>query len=205
MAREINKQYIPFLFNHDRNNVLGVSLYGKVVELNDGEYALKVVSGIFETEDDRKQFKPGLLNTVWEQYQSLIPEKLIKKTKNQNTNNSRLRRYSIKSVARLLTTHLDSTLIASNGSVYKIKRYVDSTNGLDIHIYPNDHRPAHIHVKSKQRAIDVRIRLDTLEVLSSKRGNARKSDIKKIKNFFEIHRDILEDLKNYHSFNVSDS
>ena len=47
-AGQICNKYIPTLIEHDPNKQIGVLLYGKVAQLEDEEFALYIVSGIFE-------------------------------------------------------------------------------------------------------------------------------------------------------------
>ncbi len=98
-------------------------------------------------------------------------------------------------VADQLELHLDSTEIAPDGSVYLIKRRITSVGGLEIYVYPQDHDPPHFHVVSKQRKIDARFHLETLEVISMKRGEIRQKETRQIQDFFRTHPDALADLK----------
>lgn len=102
-------------------------------------------------------------------------------------------------IAGLLETHLDSTSIWVDGRVYKVKHLVVSTGDLIVHVYPNDHAPAHFHVIPKQRGIDARFSLDTLEPISVKRGLLSSRDAKRIKNFFETRPDQLTKLRRDHA------
>jgi len=48
---------------------------------------------------------------------------------------------------------------------------VVAENGYSLKIYPNDHSPAHTHVQNAEN--EARVRLDTLEVMSSEGFNSR--------------------------------
>jgi len=79
-----------------------------------------------------------------------------------------------------LEQYLESTAIWSDGSVYEIKRYIGSISDLRIEIYPKDHLPAHFHVISKQRRINARFDITTLELINVKHGSISGDDVKKI-------------------------
>lgn len=199
-AEQICSKFIPTLIEHDPNRQIGILLYGKVAQLEDGEFALYVVSGIFDCDKEEAQYKVGSPNIVWQQYTHYLSD--IKPTGNPNLNKNVDSKHKIEnnnsSVVDLLETHLDSTQIWNDGRVYKIKRFISSSKDLRIYVY-KDHLPPHFHVISKQRAIDARFNLNTLEYINSKKGGIRESDIKKIQNFFELHPEILLKLKNEHT------
>ena len=73
MCSKINKQYIPLDIEHSGNYV-GVVLCAKVKELDDGEYGLYIVAGIFENMKDMKKYPYGSPNTVYKQYLPLLDE-----------------------------------------------------------------------------------------------------------------------------------
>lgn len=102
--------------------------------------------------------------------------------------------------------HLDSTAVWPDGRVIRTKRFVASTGDLQIHIYPNDQFPPHFHVISKQRQIDARFNLKTLEIISNKQGQMSINDQKKIKHFFVTNPSILAELNSeYERFHSSQS
>lgn len=205
MARQIKERFIPQLVNHDPNQHIGVILYGEVFQLKDGEYALGVVAGIFENNKEKITFKTGQPNNVWENYKKyLCKEDLMNSGgENRNNKNQTLQLSSLElSIADLLEMHFNSTQVLPNGIVYKIKRFIVSTGDWRIIVYPKDHDnppQPHFHVISKQRKIDARFDINTLELISTKNGKIQQKDIKKIQNFFEMHPDILEKLKNEHT------
>lgn len=69
MAEQIKKRFLPQLVEHDPNQHIGVILYGEVFQLKDGEYALGIVSGVFENNEEKQIFKIGQPNNVWEDYE----------------------------------------------------------------------------------------------------------------------------------------
>lgn len=194
-AKGICSRLIPVLIEHDPNRQIGVLFYGKVVRLDDGEYALYVVQGLFESEEEKQSYTIGALNKVWKEYTKYLSD---------FTDAQVSKKYAAKiapkeaNLAELLETHLDSTQIWTDGSVYKIKRFIASAGDLEIHVYPKDHLPAHFHVLSKQRDINARFNLENLDLINLKTGKIRESDVRKIKNFFELHPDELAKLRSEH-------
>jgi len=190
MALQIRSKYIPQLINHDFSKQVGVLLYGEAFPLEDGEFALYVVSGIFENKSEKQNYKLGSPNTVWKKYKHYLHDSI----KLSNQRNSRRKSQKPLSntkrdlnIADLLETHLDSTHVLPDGRVYKIKRFIAATGDLRIEVYPKDHRPKHFHVISKQRAINARFDLETLELIDTKSGKVKRDDIRKIQNFFETY------------------
>ena len=101
-------------------------------------------------------------------------------------------------VADLLETHLNSTQVLPNGTVYKIKRFIAKTGDLKIEVYPNDHYPPHFHIISKQRGINARFDIETLKYINTKQGKITPKDTKKIQNFFKTDPKILDFLRSEH-------
>jgi hypothetical protein len=123
MAEQIKEKYIPHLIEHDWEQHIGVILYGEVFQLKDSEYALGVVFGLFESGKEKEYFKTTQPNIVWETYKShldidelskLIEENQTTKGELQNSKKTR------SNIADLLETHLDSTRVLPDGTVYKI-------------------------------------------------------------------------------------
>ena len=54
MAEQIKERFIPQLIEHDPKQHIGVVLYGEVFLLKDGEFALGIVSGIFENNEEKE-------------------------------------------------------------------------------------------------------------------------------------------------------
>lgn len=205
MARQINEKYIPKLIDHDWNKHVGVILYGKVFRLEDGEYALGAVSGLFEDTLEFQKFKSGDKNIVWKDYRKFLNVNelvttLHNKAKETNEIQDNFNKQgTARNVADLLETHLDSTNVLPDGTVYKIKRFVTSAGDLRIEVYPKDHYPTHFHVISKQRKFNARFNLNTLEFESMKSGKISNGDIRKIQNFFRDYPKMLIRLKEEYS------
>jgi hypothetical protein len=199
MAEQIKEKYIPQLIEHDWNRHIGVLLYGEVFQLKDGEYALGIVTGLFENEAEKIEFKSGQPNKVWHDYKKYLNiEELINLNDKNKPNLVKQNDIPI-NVADLLETHLDSTQVLPDGRVYKIKRFIAATGDLRIEVYPKDHQPSHFHVISKQRGIDARFDINTLKLVNMKEGKIKENDIKKIQNFFRASPTLLNRLRNEHS------
>ena len=61
------------------------------------------------------------------------------------------------------------------------KERVGKIEGLDVHIYTNDHNPPHFHVKTKDKTIDAKFSIETGEYLS---GEIDSKNLKRIKAFY---------------------
>lgn len=201
MAIQINKKFIPQLIEHDPNQQSGVILYGKVFQLEDGEYALGFVSGIFENNKEKETFIIGHPNNVWREYKKYfdITELLLPSRKSQKTKNQTKHKSPNLNIADLLETHLNSTRVMPDGTVIKIKRFIASTGDLKIEVYPKDHTPQHFHVISKQRNINARFDIVTLNLISTKKGSIKNNDIKRIKNLFSTNPIALKKLISEHT------
>jgi Domain of unknown function (DUF4160) len=206
MSEQIAAKYIPFLIEHDPNRAIGVILAGKVLPMDDGEWALMIVVSIWENFTESKEYEYGEKNTTWEKHMHYLQDVAIPlKTVTTNTReNVDIRRP--KTYADLLEMHLDSIEVWPDGRVIRTKRFIASTGDLQIHIYPNDHLPPHFHVRSKQRKIDARFDLYSLEIISNKQGQTSINDQKKIKHFFVTNPSILAELNSeYERFHSSQS
>lgn len=201
MAEQIKERFIPQLIEHDPNQHIGVVLYGEVFQLKDGEYALGIVSGIFENEQERERHKTGKPNDVWQDYKNNLDIYGLLKMNERNHQTNQANQSSKQSnVADLLETHLDSTQVLPDGTVYKIKRFIASTGDLRIEVYPKDHEhQPHFHVISKQRGINARFNIETLDLMNMKQGTIRGNDVRKIQNFFKTNPTFLEKLKTEHA------
>jgi hypothetical protein len=195
MADQIKRRYVPYLIEHDWNKHIGVVLYGEVFQLKDGEFALGIVTGLFENENEKNRFKTSQPNKAWQDYKKYLNiEDLI--SLNEKIDTSQINQNSIPvNVADLLETHLDSTQVLPDGRIYKIKRYIATTGELRIEVYPKDHQPSHFHVISRQRGINARFDIHTLELVSVKEGKIKEDDIKKIQDFFRTSPALLAKLK----------
>lgn len=192
MAEQCNSKYIPVLNDHDFKQRLGVNLCAVVKPLGDGNYALVAVCGIYESVDEYNQFADGAKNVSTDKYISLIENLDLT---NYNSKPDFFPKKKPETIADWLEIYLDSTSILPDGRVYKVKHFIASTGDLSIHVYPKDHNPPHFHVLSKQRRIDARFHISTLEHLSDKRGRISKKDIKKIQNFFAQNSHFLISLR----------
>jgi len=196
MANKIKERFIPQLIEHDPNQYIGVILYGEVFQLKDGEYALGIVSGIFENKDEKEIFKTGQSNNIWQDYKKYLDIGKLRKLNEQNHQSKQISSTPKNlNIADFLKTHLDSTQVLPDGTVYKIKRFIASTGDLRIEVYPKDHSPQHFHVISKQRKIDARFDIQTLNLINAKQGSIQEKDINKIQNFFKIYPNYLKKLK----------
>lgn len=196
MAKQINERYLPYLIEHDPNKLIGVVLYGEVFQLKDGEYALGNVAGLFENEEERKIFKINQPNKVWKDCKKYLNINELTQLIDGKDNGKNYENVKEWNIADWLETHLNSTQVSSEGLVYKIKRYIANAGDLRIEVFPKDHYPAHFHVISKQRGINARFNIETIELISIKEGKIKNDDIKKIQNFFKTHPFFLEKLNN---------
>lgn len=71
MARQINDHFIPLDIEH-KGFYIGVILCGKVKKMEDGEWGLYIVTGIFESSREKDKYIYGEPNTVYKQYLNLI-------------------------------------------------------------------------------------------------------------------------------------
>lgn len=208
MAKQIKENFIPQLIEHDWDKRIGgVILYGEVFQLEDGEYAIGIVSGIFENKEEKIIFKIGNPNNVWQKYKKYLDIEGLKKLQKINLKERKNKKISDNSkfkinIADLLEKHLNSNQVGPDGRVYKIKRFIASVGDLKIEVYPNDHYPPHFHIVSKQRKINARFNIETLDYINSKIGKISSKDIKKIQNFFKTTPQFLKLLKDeYVRFN----
>jgi hypothetical protein len=201
VAEQIRASYIPLLVNHDFSQQIGVNLNARVTRLDDGEYAMLVVNGIFDDESEVTDFPIGSENTVWNEYETVldeveasVPELLAAASDDAETAEV----VQPQTVAEGLELFLDSTEVAPDGSVYLIKRHIASVGSLKVYVCPQDHEPPHFHVESKQRNMNARFYLDSLELYNMKHGEIRTREIKQIQEFFQANTDALEKLRSEH-------
>jgi hypothetical protein len=196
-ARQIRVTYIPLLINHDFSQQIGVNLAARVIRLDDGEYAMLVVSGIFDDESEALQFPVGTENEVWADYSPVLDEMeaTVPKLLASVTDIDDPEIAQPVTVSEELEFYLDSTEVAPDGSVYLIKRHIASVGSLKIYLCPKDHDPPHFHVESKQRNMNARFRVDTLEYYDMKHGQIRPKEVRQIQEYFRTHLDALDRLK----------
>jgi len=200
MAAQVNQKYIPLDFEH-KQIFIGVILCTKVRQLEDGEWGAFFVGGIFENEDERQKYKYGERNTIFQKYLHLIDDIPTPKPKKANVMEKSKKvkqKLTLSDIESALGNWIDKTQIWTDGSVYIIKALVVSMGELKIYVY-TDHNPAHFHVISKQRGIDARFDIQTLELISVKSGSIKSSDVKKIQAFFGLNKDMLDRLHTMHA------
>lgn len=189
MAQQINERYIRYTKDHDPDQLLGVLFYGEVLQLTDGEFALGVVIGEYESSDDRTQYVVGAENKESNTYKKLLNIQELRISQSINAmipDPMKPILQSELSLSESLALHLDYTRVNDAGQVYEIRQYVDKTDGLSIEVYPKDHEhQPHYHVISKQRGINARFDVKTHELISHKSGRIKTSDIKKIQAYFK--------------------
>jgi hypothetical protein len=182
MAEQVNSKLIPHLISHDFDKQVGVVLYGEVFQLDDGEYALGVVAGVYESEYDEDTFRKGLPNTFSSTYKRYFDVEFLLELSRAN-DSPKEHQESLNNFALpdMLERYLNSTAFTPDGEIIETKELVASVGDLKIEVYPKDHYPPHFHVVSKSRGINARFDLHTLEVLSVKSGELRGKDTKKYK------------------------
>lgn len=199
MAAQIKAKYIRMLVNHDASQpALGVLLYAQVAPVADGEHALLVVGGFFESEEESIRYMFGAENTEWDQHAHHLdglPENLL--TRPVLAPEERQVEGHPNNLADRLERFLNSTAIWVDGSVYDVKYLIASIGDLQIHVY-RDHPPPHFHVISKQRGLDGRFDLETLDLIGTKRGAISSADERKVKEYFRRNPQDLERLRDEH-------
>lgn len=199
MAEQAKERYIPYLIEHDPNRQIGVVLCGRVESMSDGEFALVVVVGIFENERDAQERPAGAPNTEWEFYEDYLAKEWPALGEKLNRVQPDVQpRPQPTSIEGRLERYLDSTSIWTDGRVYQVKHPVRQIGDLRIEVY-RDHPPPHFHVRSKQRRIDARFHLDTLELIGMKHGSISSTDQRKIKAYFEQHPAAYAELRAEHT------
>jgi hypothetical protein len=81
-----------------------------------------------------------------------------------------------------LEKYINKTMYTPEWEVYFIKELVGRVRNMKIEIYSNDHNPPHFHVKSNDRSINAKFRLDNCDFI---KGSIGTKDYKRIKAFFE--------------------
>jgi hypothetical protein len=197
-AVRIRGHYLPLLVNHDPDQLVGVILNARLIELPDGEYGLFVISGIFEDDQEVEDFRPGELNTTWTDHEDQltnIADEAIGSYVPSDETHIQIAEEGLREIGARLGSYLASTQILPDGSILLTKRRVLSYRDLQIEVYPKDHDPPHFHVKSVQREFEARFHLKTLEFLSNKRGSIPNRDIRGIQRYFAETPEDLEKLR----------
>ncbi len=205
MAEQIKQKYIPRLIEHDWNRQIGVGMYWEVFQLNDWEYALWVVYGIFENEEEKNTYKTWGVNTVRKEYQKYLNiNELIKMSAENIENNKSVEKQENNKMdaANMLEMYINSTGLLPTWEVYKIKRFIAWTWDLRIEIYPGDHdlqhkenNWPHFHIISKQKNFNARFDLETFEYVDNKYWKISDKDKKKVKTFLLENPEVVEKLK----------
>ncbi len=187
-VEQLRAKYIPLLINHDWDKHIGVNFNARVVRLPDGEYALLIASGIFTDKSEFATYPTGAPNTAWADYESVLDDVEAQVPELLSAAASRDRPKSEPyppTLAGQLELHLDSTTIAPDGSVYLIKQRVATVRDMEINVYPKDHDPPHFHVRSKQRNLDARFHVYTLDLINEKHGKIKPKEVRQIQDFFK--------------------
>jgi hypothetical protein len=147
MAEQVNSKLIPYLISHDFDKQVGVVLYGEVFQLDDSEYALGVVAGVYESEYDKDTFRKGLPNTFSSTYKRYFDIEYLLELSRANAS-SKEQQESLRNFALpdMLERYLNSTAFTPDGEIIEIKELVASVGDLKIEVYPKDHYPPHFHV-----------------------------------------------------------
>lgn len=200
MAAQIKIKYIRMLFNHDTTQLaVGVLLCAEVAPMADGEHALLVVGGLFDNEEEAGQYVFGAENTEWGQHAHHLdglPEDLLQRPISATAEHQA--EPGPDNMADRLERFLNSTAIWVDGSVYDVKYLIASIGDLKVHVY-RDHNPPHFHVISKQRGLDARFDLETLDLIDMKHGTMRSADEKKVRDYFKRHPLDLQRLRDEHA------
>jgi hypothetical protein len=89
------------------------------------------VIGIFDNEEEKRCYANGSANTVWQDHvhhlDSLRDELEKRRPLQPKQGQDQVAKYDPDNIAALLETHLDSTSIWIDGSVYKIKHLIART------------------------------------------------------------------------------
>ena len=198
MSTRIRSVYIPLLVDHDFRQLIGVVLNSRVIDLGDGEYALLALSGVFDDDREASQFPRETANSVWHDFEADMDELEVAVRREYQPEKLEPREEAgTLGLAERLGIFLDTTEIAPDGSVYLVKRQVVSLGDLTVEVYA-DHEPPHFHVVSKQRDMNARFRLDTLEQYEMKSGQIRSGDVKRVQEYFINNSDEYERLKRMH-------
>lgn len=193
IVSQINKSCLPFLINHNQSrDTPGALVAAKSFIMPDGETALGVLIIFYTSFASRISFQVGNKNHNWSDYVHLIdPDALLK------AHDKKLETHKdvVLPVPLRLQAYLSSHTLNQDGIIRTTKHLIGETHDLKIVVRSRDHLPAHFHVLSKQRGINARFSVDSLEYLDTKNGTISSSDKKLVKNFFKTNPDALEQLK----------
>ena len=71
----------------------------------------------------------------------------------------------------------------------------DMNRGIRVYIYSGDHLPIHFHVKSPQRYLDAKFKLDPLELIENKTSIPIEKDESFIIKYFTKNSHLLEEIR----------
>jgi hypothetical protein len=97
----------------------------------------------------------------------------------------------LKAMESFLDVHYDEIITDKEGNyqIYSKKALVGKIKDFEIIIYPNDHgNPDHFHLISKQRSLNIRLNLYTLEPLQGE--HISRKDLKRIKFIMKFPSDL---------------
>lgn len=201
MAIQVNSKYIPQLLEHDWNRQVWIVLYAEVFQLNDWEYALWSVIGLFTSENEKDKYKVWSKNKDALKYKSYLnTHELIKLSDNNNT--ELIEREEVNDYKdsfgfwEQLKKYLNSTNVTPDWRVYKTKWFIWWFWSTSIVLYPKDHdNPQHFHVISKQHKLNAKFDLNTFEYISTKHWKINNKLKKKVKQFLLDTPEVVKKLK----------
>jgi len=196
MENQINTKYLPQLIEHDWDKRVGIVLYAEVFQLNDWEYALWWVIGIFENEAEREEYKIWAINNISLEYKHYLNIETLINMVDRNKPDTLKKEDIDFNVWNELEKYLNSTNIAPDWRVYHIKKFIAWFWWIKIELYPKDHdNPKHFHVISKQHNLNARFDLNTFEYISTKHWKITNKLKKQVKQFFLDNIMYIEKLK----------
>lgn len=196
-STQINTKYSPVLIEHDWDRQIGINLSAMIRELPDGEFALCVVQGIFENEEEKLRFKNNDPNRVYKDYRVLLED--LDLSEHQTNKEIPVRSDSSNDkddIATRLEDYMNKTNVTPTGKVCRIKALISSIGDLRIEIFSRDHLDSspHFHIISKQRNINARFNVHTIKYINTKKGTINSKDVKKIQEFFKENPDVHKKL-----------
>jgi hypothetical protein len=193
-VESISKQYYPFLLDHQADKPVGALVSAKKFGFSDGEFGVALLIVFYTSKHAAVSFPAGRTNEQFGELQQLIDiDKLLK------AHDHKIARLegSAPSLSpeEALEAYLSSHIVEEDGRVRVLKHFIAQYGDLKIEVYPADHKPAHFHVVSKQRGINVRFDLASLEVISSKQGKLRSKEAELIRQFLKSNPTVLSNLR----------
>jgi hypothetical protein len=198
-ALRIRQIYVPLLVNHDWGRRVGVLLSARVEPTEDDEFVLLAVAGLFENEDEPERYPIGARNILWQHYDEILDDESLQESileaNHDESSIDQMSALSVEGIAVRLAVYLDYAYSRRKRGGYMMKFLVAQVDDLKINVY-RDHPPPHFHVTSRQRNLNVRFDLETLEPLDGER--IERADQKKIRRFFENNPGALQRLRDEH-------